>query len=268
MGALYAFGSGVVEYAIRAAGVDWRVDGLEHLPSAGPAVVASNHISYLDFAFVMLSAPRPRREMRFLARADLFDGRFLGWFLRGVGQVPVDRDRDPLGALRNARELLDRGELVGIHPEGTISPSFVPRERAATGAVRLAEAADVPIVPCAVWGSQRLLTKWRPARVPPRGLPVRVRYGAPWRPPDGDPAERTAALMRRITELLTELQAEDALEPGAWWVPAHLGGTAPTPEEAEARLAKQRAERRARALGPDATGQGGIGSSDGTHAGR
>jgi 1-acyl-sn-glycerol-3-phosphate acyltransferase len=179
MGALYSFGSGVVEYAIRAAGVDWRVDGLEHLPREGPAIVASNHVSYLDFAFVMLSAPRPRREMRFLARADLFDGRFLGWFLRGVGQIPVDRDRDPLGALRNARACLDRGELVGVHPEGTISPSFVPRERAATGTVRLAEAADVDIVPCAVWGSQRLLTKWRPARIPPRGIPVRVRYGAP-----------------------------------------------------------------------------------------
>lgn len=252
MGALYTVGSGVVEYAIRAAGVDWRVDGLEHLPSEGPAIVASNHVSYLDFAFVMLSPPRPRREMRFLARADLFDGRFLGWFLRGVGQVPVDRDRDPLGALREARAVLGAGELVGIHPEGTISPSFVPRERAATGAVRLAEAAAVPIVPCAVWGSQRLLTKWRPARLPPRGIPVRVRYGAPWWPTGGDPAERTAELMRRIAALLTELQAEDTLEEGAWWVPAHLGGSAPTPEEAEARLAEQRAQRRARALGEEA----------------
>jgi len=263
MGALYSFGSGVVEYAIRAAGVDWRVDGLEHLPREGPAIVASNHVSYLDFAFVMLSAPRPRREMRFLARADLFDGRFLGWFLRGVGQIPVDRDRDPLGALRNARACLDRGELVGVHPEGTISPSFVPRERAATGTVRLAEAADVDIVPCAVWGSQRLLTKWRPARIPPRGIPVRVRYGAPWRASADDPVERTAELMRRIAGLLQELQAEDDLEPGAWWVPAHLGGSAPTPAEAEERLAAQRAERRARALGGDAgRTDGGSGRMD------
>ncbi|MEY3019560.1 MAG: hypothetical protein RLZZ272_544 [Actinomycetota bacterium] len=254
MGALYSFGSGVVEYGIRALGVDWRVDGLEHLPATGPAIVASNHLSYLDFAFVMLSPPRPRREMRFLARADLFDGRFLGWFLRGVGQVPVDAHRDPLAALRHARACLDAGELVGIHPEGTISPSFVPRERAATGAVRLAEDADVPLVPCAVWGAQRLLTKWRPARLPPRGITVRVRYGEPWRPTGGSPLERTAELMRRISELLAALQAEDALEPGAWWVPAHLGGSAPTPQEAEARLARQRAERRARALGEDGPG--------------
>lgn len=249
MGALYTVGSETVRAFVRALGVDWRVEGLEHLPAEGPAIVASNHLSYLDFAFVMLSPPRPRREMRFLTRGDLFDGRFLGWFLRGVGQIPVDHHRDPLAAMRSAVECLQRGELVGIHPEGTIGPSFVPRARAATGAVRLAEATGAPIIPCAIWGAQRLFTKWRPVRLPPRGVTVRVRYGEPWHPGSGSAAARTAELMARISTLLEGLQREDDLPAGAWWVPAHLGGSAPTPAEAEARLAAQRAERRARALG-------------------
>jgi 1-acyl-sn-glycerol-3-phosphate acyltransferase len=107
--------------------------------------------------------------------------------------------------------------VIGLHPEGTISPSFVPRGR--TGAVRLARATRAPIVPVAVWGSHRLLTKWRPAKLT-RHVAVSVRYGEPFHPSAGSPEEATAELMRRIAGLLAESQAD--LPPAAR--PAAGGG--------------------------------------------
>jgi 1-acyl-sn-glycerol-3-phosphate acyltransferase len=246
VGATYRMGSALFRGSFRALGIDLRVDGLEHVPATGPGILASNHIGYLDFAFVMLSPPRPRREVRFLARADLYERWPVGPLMHRMRQIPVDAHGDPLTALRLAVAALERGELIGLHPEGTISPSFVPR-KAASGAVRMAEATGAPIVPCAVWGSHRILTKWRPRGPVPRGVPVFVRYGEPYHPTQGSAIVRTRDLMDRIGALLESCWADDDLEPGAWWVPAHLGGGAMTPEAAEERLAAQRAERQARA---------------------
>lgn len=245
MGALYRVGSRIIETAFKAWAVDLRVHGAEHLPSAGPAVLASNHISYLDFAVIALAPPRPRREVHFMARKEFFDIPVVGFLLRRVKQIPVDVHGDPLTAAAEARSVLASGGLIGIHPEGTISPSFTLR-RAKSGAVRLAESADAPVIPIAIWGSQRLLTKWRKAR-PARRVPIVIRYGEPFVPEGRTAALRTRQLMDRIDELLRQCQADypERLEPGqdAWWMPAHLGGTAPTPEEAEARLTEQ-AQRR------------------------
>jgi 1-acyl-sn-glycerol-3-phosphate acyltransferase len=234
----------------------WRVLDLDvhpidhaHIPPQGPAILASNHVGYLDFCFVALAPPRPRRQVRFLARHDIWNRRLVGWAMDGMGQIPVDVHGDPAAALAVAEERLRQGEVIGLHPEGTISPSFVPRQ-GRTGAVRLARATGAPIVPVAVWGSQRLLTKWRPATLT-RHLVVTVRYGEPFVPREGTPEEATADLMRRIGDLLAQSQAEHPQRPGSgpgddWWIPAHLGGSAPTPEEAEARIEAQMAERRAR----------------------
>ncbi|MFA9443928.1 lysophospholipid acyltransferase family protein [Egicoccus sp. AB-alg6-2] len=235
--------------------LDVRAIGYHHIPGTGGAILASNHISYLDFCFVALAPPRPRRRVRFLARHDLFRGRVVGPALRAMGQIPVDTHGDPITAFAQAEQALRRGELLGIHPEGTISPSFVPR-RARTGAVRLARRTGAPIVPVAVWGSQRLLTKWQPRRLRP-GVCVTVRYGAPWHPPaDMAPARASAELMRRIDELLVVEQAGYPQRPRSaadrWWVPAHLGGRAPTPEEADARLRRQVEERRVHRRGATA----------------
>ena len=226
--------------------VDVRPIGHHHIPAAGPVILASNHIGYLDFSFVALAPPRPRRRVRFLARNDLFEG-VVGSALRAMGQIPVDVHGDPLTAYAAAEAALRRGEVLGIHPEGTISPSFVPR-RGRTGAVRLAQATGAPIVPVAVWGSQRLLTKWQPRRLRP-GVCVTVRYGAPWHPPAGQaPATATATLMGRITDLLEVEQATYPHQPRGprdrWWLPAHFGGSAPTPEEADRRLREQAGARR------------------------
>jgi 1-acyl-sn-glycerol-3-phosphate acyltransferase len=246
VGALYTTGSALFLSGFRALGVDLRSIGHEHIPTTGPAVLASNHIGYLDFAFVALAPPAPRREVRFLARHEFFEHPVGGPLLRALGQIPVDVHGDPMRAAEVAGEALGRGEIVGVHPEGTISPSFVPR-RAKSGAVRLADAAGVPIVHVALWGTQRLLTKGRPAR-PQRGVVVTVRYGEPFVPTGRTTMARSRQLMDRIGELVALSQRsypQRAVPGDDWWVPAHLGGSAPTAEEAEERLREQDAARRA-----------------------
>ncbi|MFP4634738.1 MAG: lysophospholipid acyltransferase family protein [Nitriliruptoraceae bacterium] len=248
MGALYTVGSRLFEAGFRAMDIDLRSSGHRNIPDHGPAVLASNHIGYLDFSFVMLAPPRPRREVRFLARREFFELPVVGAALRELGQIPVDVHGDARAAADVASSALERGELVGVHPEGTISPSFVPR-RGKSGAVRLADRVQAPIVPVAVWGSHRLLTKGRQPR-PPRGVVVMVRYGEPFRPSARTGMARTSEVMERITALLDQLQRAYPQRPGPppddWWLPAHLGGSAPTPEEAEAVIARQDAERRER----------------------
>jgi 1-acyl-sn-glycerol-3-phosphate acyltransferase len=234
----------------RALDLDVQPIGHEHIPDAGPVILASNHIGYLDFCFVALAPPRPRRQVRFMARHDIFERPVVGWAMRTMKQIPVDVHGDPTRSLEVAEQRLRDGEIVGIHPESTISPSFVPRT-GRTGAVRLAERTGAPIVPVAIWGSQRLLTKWRPERFT-RHVAVLVRYGEPFHPASSDPADATAEVMERITELLAKNQAAYPQRPGPepeadWWLPSHLGGSAPTPEEAEQRLRDQAAQRRRRA---------------------
>jgi 1-acyl-sn-glycerol-3-phosphate acyltransferase len=244
--AVYSVGSRLFELGFRALGLRRRLVGGEHLPRTGPGILASNHVGYLDFSFVMLAPPRPRREVRFLARAEFFDQPVTGFLLRRLDQIPVEVHGDATTAIATATERLRTGELVGLHPEGTISPSFVTR-RARSGAIRLADATGAPIVPCAVWGSQRLLTKGRPPS-PTRGVAIEVRYGEPFHPQAATVHGRTQELMDRIDGLLADAQRAYPQRPGPypddWWQPAHLGGSAPTPEQAEARIRAQNAQRR------------------------
>ncbi len=245
---LYTFTAGGFRAAWRVLALDVRSRGHANIPDHGPVILASNHVGYLDFCFVALAAPSPRRQVRFLARHDIFDKPLVGAALRRMGQIPVDVHGDPAPAMRAAEERLRAGEIIGMHPEGTISPSFVPRA-GRTGTVRLAQLTGAPIVPVAVWGSQRLLTKGLPVRLR-RNIPVVVRYGQP-HVPTGDPGEATRRLMGEITDLLGVAQAEYPQQPAPgdeWWLPHHLGGTAPTPEEAEERIRRQVEERRRRAL--------------------
>lgn len=250
---LYTFTAGLFRGAWRVLGLDVRSRGHGNIPSRGPAIIASNHVGYLDFCFVALAAPRPRRQVRFLARHDIFVKRGVGWAMRAMGQIPVDVHGDPAPALLAAEERLRAGEIVGMHPEGTISPSFVVRT-GRTGSVRLAQRTGAPIIPVAVWGSQRLLTKGRPTRLH-RNVPVVVRYGQPYLPAEGDPVEATRRLMEHITELLSVAQAEYPERAAAgdeWWLPRHLGGAAPTPEDAEERIRRQVEERRRRTRAQEA----------------
>lgn len=240
MGAFYRVASSAFLAAFRAFDVDIQVRGAANIPTTGGAILASNHISYLDFAFVMLASPAPRREVRFLARSEFFRVPLVGQALRALRQIPVDVQGDPLTAATKAKKALINGELVGLHPEGTISPSFVLR-RGKSGAVRLAEQANVPLVPIGIWGAQRLLTKARPFR-PRRHVSVLIEYGEPFYPTGRTGAAKTAELMERINQLVLSAQQrypQQATPTYNWWLPAHLGGTAPTTAQADAMIAEQ-----------------------------
>lgn len=229
-------------------GMKWSVVviGGENIPAEGPAVLASNHIGYLDFVFSGYAARDRGRRVRFLAKKEIFDKRGVGWLMRQMGHVPVDRDGAAKDSLTAAKDEIARGEIVGMFPEATISPSFVPR-RGKTGTVRLAQETGAPIIPVAIWGTQRILTKWRPKNFR-RGIPVVVNVGPPMvASPEEDTQEATDRLMASITDLLGKAQARYPVEPSSdddrWWLPAHLGGSAPTPEDAERRLSDERADR-------------------------
>lgn len=239
----------------RAMGWQLRVHGAEHLPTEGPAVLASNHIGYLDFVFLGYAARERGRLVRFLARKDAFDHPISGPLMRGMRHIPVDFPEGGRQATLEAVERLRAGEVVGLFPEGTISPSFVPRE-GKPGAARIAMTVRAPLVPAAVWGSQRILTKWRPRNFQ-RGVAVEIHCGAPVQyEPEETPEAVTSRLMDAIRRLLDDAISSYPQRPAGdddrWWLPARLGGTAPTLEEAEARLAQQEAERRARKKGQPA----------------
>ncbi len=162
--------------------------------------------------------------------------------------IPVDRGAGA-DSYQLAVKALRAGEIVGVFPEATISQSFDLKEFK-TGAARMAMEAGVPLLPLVVWGSQRILTKGRKRNLT-RGTPLRIVVGAPFTPdPAADPLAVTAELKARMQILLDEARSTYAGTPrdasDTWWVPASLGGTAPTLEAAEAADREVRAERAAR----------------------
>jgi 1-acyl-sn-glycerol-3-phosphate acyltransferase len=231
----------------------WKVTvtGADNVPAEGPAILAINHAGYLDFVFSAWACVFQRKRwVRFLAKKEVFDNSFAGPLMRGMKHIPVDRHKDPARALDLAVEALRRGEVVGTFPEATINRSFVP-SKGKTGTVRMAQAGGAPILPVAVWGSHRIMTKGRPRNMQ-RGVAILVKIGAPLDlDPNEDPRGATDRLMAAIKALLEEAQQEYPQKPSGdddrWWLPAHLGGTAPTPEEAEAMMSEERARKAARA---------------------
>ncbi len=224
---------------------DVRPSGTHHIPTDGPAVIATNHVGYLDFVFVGYGARPSKRLVRFMAKKEVFDHKIAGPLMRGMKHLPVDRFGTASDAIDVAVASLKAGEVVGMFPEGTISRSFVPRA-GKTGAARMAMAAGAPLIPGAVWGSQRILTKGRPKNFE-RRIPITVTFGAPidYTPVD-DPVDVTRRLMESITGLTDEAQRNYPAKPkpgDEWWQPAHLGGSAPTVEEADAMAAREREER-------------------------
>lgn len=234
----------------RAADFRFVVTGHEHVPRRGGAVLAINHISYVDFIMAGYGARSSKRLVRFMAKRETFDHPVSGPLMRSLRHISVDR-ADGQASYAEAVRYLRRGEVVGVFPEATISRSFLVKELK-TGAVRMAADAGVPLVPVILWGTQRLLTKDHP-RDFTRHKTISVSMGTPLDPSGASAATRTAQLRQAMSQLLDEAirfypQAEQP--PGAWWLPAAYGGTAPTPEEAQrldAEELRARAERRAAA---------------------
>jgi 1-acyl-sn-glycerol-3-phosphate acyltransferase len=240
----------------RALDFNFTVDGEEYIPEVGGAVLASNHVSYLDFTFVGLVAYPKRRYVRFMAKKAVFDNKVAGPLMRGMHHIPVDRAAGA-AAYDAAVTALRDGELVGVFPESTISRAFVPRSFK-TGAARMALEAGVPLIPVAVWGGQRIWTTGRKPKLR-RHVPIVIKVGSAIEVTGQESAAAlTAVLHERLTKLAEEVQrAYPAPSVGddLWWQPAFLGGTAPTLEEAgpiEAAAIEARKNRKRRGGRPTA----------------
>lgn len=240
----------VAKAVFRAQGTQTTVHGLDNLPAEGGALLAINHTGWFDFIFAGMGPHlKGRRLVRFMAKAEVFSKPVIGWLMRGMRHVPVDRSAGA-GAVDRAVEFLADGGLVGIFPEGTISRSFELSDFK-TGGARIAQRAGVPLIPCVIWGSQRIWTKDLPKRLGRTKTPVIVRYGAPV-PTDGTPEEVTERLKASMSELLDSSRAEYAesfgpFPEGQAWMPKSLGGAAPTPEEAAEIYAREKEARKKKA---------------------
>ncbi|WP_347351264.1 lysophospholipid acyltransferase family protein [Intrasporangium sp.] len=233
-------------------GLRFTIVGEENVPRTGAAVMTINHTGYMDFTYAGLAAQASGRLVRFMAKESVFRHPVSGPLMRGMRHIPVDREA---GASSYAAALtaLRHGEIVGVFPEATISRSF-ELKGFKTGAARMAAQAQVPILPVVVWGSQRVWTKGHPRRLGRTGIPIFVSVGEPIPvADDADPTAVTAAYKEVMAHML-EL-AQTAYEPlrGAdlKFLPARLGGTAPTLDEANRLDDLERARRGLRRT-PDA----------------
>jgi 1-acyl-sn-glycerol-3-phosphate acyltransferase len=215
----------------KALGLKFDFQGQEHLPDEnhGGAVLAMNHISYLDFALVGTAALPMKRYVRFMAKKEIFNNKLAGPLMRGMHHISVDRSNGSASLVAAMRALRD-GEIIGIFPEGTISVSFEIKELK-SGAVRLAQGAGVPVIPTIIWGSQRLWTKKVKRNLMQRGVPISVTFGEPIYFEKGSDVDAGEAILRdAMVKMLHEVQEKypDSHQ-GQRWAPVRLGGTAPAP---------------------------------------
>ncbi len=216
----------VMNLAIR-----FRFHHPERMPQAGAFVLAPNHYSEIDPVVIGMASWKLGRAPRFLAKASLFKNPVLAWFLRTSGQIPVERaGSQSHAALRAAEELVEKGRMVVVYPEGSLTrdPDLWPM-RGKTGAVRIALERGIPIVPIAHWGTQALLPRYgKKLSFCPRKT-IQVAIGEPldlsaYRGKPLDQAtllKATGELMDAIAALLAELRGEPA--PAERWDPAAHG---------------------------------------------
>ncbi len=230
--------------AARALGTRITYQGLDNIPADGGAVIAMNHISYIDYLPAGLASRQRRRRIRYLLKAEALEHGAVDFIIKHTDGIPVDRSAGA-GAFAESVRRLRAGQLVGVFPEATISRSFELKEFK-TGAVRMALEAQVPIVPMILWGAQRMWTKDHPKELGRKKIPWLIRAGEPL-PPRGTMAELDAELRASMTTILHEVQEQYPHPADAWWVPHRLGGGAPTPAEAKLLDDAERADRARRA---------------------
>jgi 1-acyl-sn-glycerol-3-phosphate acyltransferase len=170
--ALYRFIHTVLPPVLNAFYRPWT-EGMEHIPDDGPAILASNHLSFLDHFFLPAYVDRP---IYFLGKSDYFSG-WQKFFFEGVGVMPVHRQGGDAGeaSLRKGQDILESGHLLGIYPEGTRSHDG-RLYRGKTGPVRLALRTGAPIIPVAMIGTFEILP---PGASIPKIRRVGVRVGRP-----------------------------------------------------------------------------------------
>ncbi|HYD09098.1 MAG TPA: lysophospholipid acyltransferase family protein [Acidimicrobiales bacterium] len=180
-----------------------RVEGLEHVPESGAAILASNHISFSDSIFLPLVL---RRRITFVAKAEYFDDPKTAWFFRAVGQIPIKRTGGSasMAALDSAAEVLEGGHLFGIYPEGTRSPDG-KLYKGKTGVARLALRCQVPVLAVAMIGTKEIQPI---GQVKPNIFrPITVRISPPMDFSKYDDRPTDPKVLREITdEIMFELR--------------------------------------------------------------
>jgi 1-acyl-sn-glycerol-3-phosphate acyltransferase len=164
-----------------------------------------------------------------MAKKEVFDNKLAGPLMRGMHHICVDRSSGSASFVAALRALR-ADEIVGIFPEGTISVSFEIKELK-SGAVRLAMAAGVPVIPTIVWGSQRIWTKKVKRNLRREKFPVTVAFGEPLYFDKQSDVEASESLLREtMIAMLYEVQQKypDSHQ-GQRWAPLRLGGSAPAP---------------------------------------
>ena len=210
-----------------------EIKGAEKLPQSGAFVLAANHHSEIDPLIVAVAVWRLGRAPRFMAKESLFRVPVLGWALRKTGMVPVARTASSSAArqtIETSRDLVRHGRGVIVYPEGTLTrdPDLWPM-RGKSGAVRLAAAGALPVIPMAQWGAQQLLPRYGKLRLWPPRRRMTVVIGDPIdlddvRQEHATPAQLNAAttrVMDRIAEMLGEIRGLRA--PAERWNPAAHG---------------------------------------------
>ncbi len=183
-----------------------RVEGREHLPRHGPAVLAANHQSFCDSFFVPLVV---WRKVTFLAKAEYFDSWRTAWFFRAAGQIPIRRGGGSASenALVTAAEVLGSGNLLAVYPEGTrAADGRVHRGR--TGVARLSREVGVPVIPVGIVGTEAVqpvgVKMMRPFKR------VTVRFGPPVRMPvAADPKDPAADHDHQVCRAFTDNLMEE-----------------------------------------------------------
>ncbi|MFE3493890.1 lysophospholipid acyltransferase family protein [Streptomyces sp. NPDC059175] len=185
-----------------------RIEGLEHVPDEGAAIIAGNHLSFSDH-FLMPAILK--RRITFLAKAEYFTGpgvkgRLTAAFFRSAGQIPVDRSGKDAGraAIREGLGVLRKGELLGIYPEGTRSHDG-RLYKGKVGVAVMALTAQVPVVPCAMVGTFEIQP---PGQVLPKIKRVTIRFGKPLDFSRYAGLENEKAVLRAVTdEIMYEVLA-------------------------------------------------------------
>ncbi len=210
-------------------GFKFDFQGDHNIPRKGGAILAINHVSYLDFAIAGTGALPVKRFVRFMAKKELFDNKIAGPLLRGMHHINVDRSNGAPSYVA-ALKALKAGEIIGIFPEATISTSFEIKQLK-SGALRLAVDAGVPIIPTIVWGGQRVYTKGVKPNLKRGKTPVSVLFGESIHFGNDADIEIAGQELRQV--MISRLKQVQEKYPdshvGQRWAPARLGGTAPAP---------------------------------------
>jgi 1-acyl-sn-glycerol-3-phosphate acyltransferase len=210
----------LLTFPARRALVRLRVEGSERLPTDGAAIVVANHLSFLDSVLLMFGLPRP---VAMLGKAEYTDRPLTRWLFCGAGMIPIRRENpaDLVRAFEQVEEVLRRGEVVGIFPEGTRSRDG-QLHKGHPGAAHLSLTTGAPLVPVGIVGTDRVLPSGASVVRPFRRVVIRV--GHPIRPHDHGLDASTNRARRTITDLLmhdiARLSAQHYVD---HYAPLHLG---------------------------------------------